>query len=97
MPTKKELTDAYAAALLDHSENTPFVLFRDPNETGKTVKGRLTQHNDNFYVKTPTQFYLIQGSTKVRETFEKDQNVEINFTPDQTTLNGTTVQATAIQ
>ena len=96
MPTKKELTDAYAEALKDHAQNTPFVVFHPPNEIGKTIKGRLTKHNNNFYVKTIAHFYLVEDKKKIQEIFESDRNVEFNFKPTQAKLNGITVNATII-
>ena len=66
------------------------------NEVGKTVKGRLTKHNNNFYVKTNTQFYHVEDIKKVHEIFENDQNVEFNFTPEQAKLNGITLNAEMI-
>lgn len=99
MPDKQELIDAYAEALLDHSANTPFVLFHNPKEDGKTLPGRLTEHNGNLYVKTLTRFYLIKETKRVREIFNTDQNVEFTFTPKRKTadLNSIRVKATQIQ
>ena len=96
MPTQEELTNAYSQALTDFAQNTPFTLFHNPNEFGKTVKGRLTKHNDKFYVKTDTQFYHIEDKKKVHEIFKNDQSVEFNFTPTQAKLNGITVNAKVI-
>ena len=96
MPSKQELTSAYQKALLDESYNTPFQAFRDPNEMGKTVKGRLTQHKGMFYAKTPANFYFLGNNKKIQEIFSKDQNIEINCLPPQTKINGVTVQAELI-
>ena len=96
MPSKKDLTDAYQAAILDEANNSTFIMFKDPNEIGKTVKGRLTQHKGNFYIKTPTRFYLTENSPKVQKMHAEDQNVEVNHNPPQTVVNGVPIQAEVI-
>ena len=97
MPNKEDLINAYTAALEDHAKNTAFVMFKAPNEYRKTVEGRLTEYNGYFYVKTPSEFYLVFGNEKIQEIFNKDQNIEFNFTDENPKLNGIKVGATLIE